>query len=104
MMQDIRYEQRPDGKLAGWFASPADKVLLRKCSDVLVSQFGAEPCEHFDALDQSFWDFNVAALRITLHLDRAVGLAVVSNDATSPAHNLVRRFAEHLHALLLRGL
>jgi len=96
MEEAVRYERASAGQLAAWISARADRNLLRRCSDVLVADFGAEPRERFDGMDQLFWDYSVAGVHVVLHLHAEQGLAVQTPDASTRSQELVRRIAEHL--------
>jgi hypothetical protein len=98
-MSTIEYERLADGRLAAWVFTVADRVLLRRCGEVIAHDFGGEAFERFDAMDQVFWDFLVAGQRVTLRLVDERGIAVESGEAGARNDELVRRIAERLGAL-----
>lgn len=98
-MSPIEYERLADGRLACWVFTTADRVLLRRCGELLANDFGGEAFERFDAMDQVFWDFLVAGQRVTLRLAEGRGIAIESGDTASRSDELVRQIAARLGTL-----
>ena len=98
-MSTIEYERLADGRIAAWVFTLADRVLLRRCGELLAHDFGGEAFERFDAMDQIFWDFLVAGQRVTLRLAEGRGIAVESGDTTARSDELVRQIAMRLGTL-----
>ncbi len=91
----IRFDRTSEGKLAAWIF-PADRNLLRRCSDRFVADFGAQQLERFDGMDQIFWDFSLSDSRLVLHWHQQQGIALLAGDVSAKTEELVRRVAEHL--------
>lgn len=92
-MTEIRYEGSADGKLLAWVFADGDRNLLRRCSECLVAELGAEPTERFDAMDQIFLDFQLAGAPIVLQWTEGRGVAV---GAAAELRGLIERIAAHL--------
>jgi hypothetical protein len=95
-MNAIRHERRADGKLAAWVFPQADRVLLRRCVELLCADFEAEQRERFDGIDQLYWDLLVAGMPVTLYWQSDAGVAVFAGEVAPSTEALVGRLAQHL--------
>ncbi len=95
-MNALRLDRGADGRLKAWVCEPWDRVRLRKCADIVQDQFGGEARDRVGGADLVFWDFMVAGVLVTVHLEQGVGIAVLANDTSQPSEALVLQIAEHL--------
>jgi hypothetical protein len=95
-VSEIRYERTADGKLLAWVFPAGDRNLLRRCSECLVVELGAQPTERFDGMDQIFVDFVLAGAPIVLQWTCGRGVAVGAGVPASANDALVERVATYL--------
>lgn len=94
--REIRWERGPGGRLFGWLSRGGDRVRLRQCADLVQERFAGEARDRVFGGELAFWDFLVGGVLITVHLDSAVGIAVLANDTDPKSEALVREIAEQL--------
>ena len=95
-MNTVRLDRGPDGRLKAWVCEPWDRIRLRKCADIVQDHFGGEARDRVGGADLVFWDFMIAGVLVTVHLEQGVGIAILANDTSQPSEALVRDIAEHL--------
>jgi len=98
-MTSARSDRTREGRLRIWTHGDANRVVFRKCADVMTQEFGADGGDRFDGGDQLFWDYAVAGLPVTLHLDRAQGIAVVAGNSSAECESIVKTIANALARL-----
>lgn len=84
-MAEPSSERDAQGRLALWIHPTASRVLLRKCADAVVEDYGADGRDRVEGMGQVFWDFVAGPVAFTLHLDRDRGIAILANDASHEA-------------------
>jgi hypothetical protein len=101
-VNDVRWERGTDGRVKAWVCAEWDRVRLRKCADIVQDRFAGEARDRVGGAELVFWDFMVANVLITVHLEQGVGIAILCNESSLPSETLVRQIAEYLllHAQL----
>ena len=92
----IKYDRMADGTLAAWIHPTPDTGLLRRLADVLVADLGGKMGKRLDGVDQVYWDFVVDRVKLTLHSEHYLGIAVLANSRQADAEATLRRVAEKL--------
>ncbi|MFZ5893149.1 MAG: hypothetical protein ACOY0T_18970 [Myxococcota bacterium] len=95
-MSEIDYQRTDDGRFLAWVFAAGDRNLLRRCSDCLVTELGAQPTERFDGMDQIFLDFILAGVPIVLQWTQGRGVAVGADASSEESRALVQRVARYL--------
>lgn len=98
-MTEQDFERDEQGRPRIWIHTTASRVLLRKCADAVVEDFGADGRDRVEGMGQVFWDFAAGRVAFTLHLDRDRGIAVIASDTSPAAEALLKNMAERLRTL-----
>jgi hypothetical protein len=101
-MTAVRVDRGPNGHLRAWVCEHWDRIRLRKCADIVQDVFRGEARDRVGGSDLVFWDFMVGNVLLTVHLERAVGIAVLANDPAPASEALAMEIANYLleHAQL----
>jgi len=95
-MTSVRADRGHDGRLKAWVCEAWDRIRLRKCADIVQTTFGGEARDRVGGADLVFWDFMVGNVLVTVHLEQAVGIAVLANDTSAASEALVLEIATYL--------
>ena len=95
-MTELRTDRGPNGQLRAWVCRESDRVRLRKCADIVQAHFGGEARDRVGGADLVFWDFMVANVLVSVHLERGVGIAMLANDSSPVSEALVLEIASYL--------
>ncbi len=96
MIGEVRADRGPNGRLRVWVCEDSDRIRLRQCADIVEQSFAGEARDRVAGADLVFWDFLVGDVLVTLHLERGVGIAVLSNDSSASSEMLILQIATHL--------
>jgi hypothetical protein len=95
-MNEVRADRGLDGRLKAWVCEAWDRVRLRQCADIVQDVFAGEARDRVGGADLVFWDFMVANVLVTVHLEQGVGIAVLANDSAKASEALVLEIATYL--------
>lgn len=98
-MAEPSFDRDAHGRLAVWIHTTASRVLLRKCADAVVADYGADGRDRVEGMGQVFWDFVAGPVAFTLHLDRDQGIAILANDTSHASETFLKAMGERLRAL-----
>lgn len=72
----------------------SDRQLFYDIAKYLESEIGIIFIDKIDGLDQKYWDFELATVIFTLHLEHHLGLSVYSNDLSDQNKSRLKNIEE----------
>jgi hypothetical protein len=86
-----------NGKTEAILSEEADWELFNQIANLITKEFNVKWVGKADGLDQRYWDFEIENVRLTLHLERYLGISLFPTKVDN-ANHLVQRTGSYLEA------
>ena len=85
---------KPEEILEYRITMDSDRELFHDIAKHLESEMEIVFVKKINGLDQKYWDFELASVRFTLHLEHYLGLSIYSNDLSDESKSRLKSIEE----------